>query len=199
MFIAFEGPDNAGKSTAAAALDCAGQPDYNATKKMHAQNVADWNGDASSDPMPHTYDRIDWLTHLVYRLAYPTRDWDDDRPRTVFAMPDTHLVLKLHHPVMVDLIEDLDDGIPAGKLAAVNEMYYHYINFLMELNKVKEYALFKSITIVEVANNPQDGSYTQSVIDHDSPAFDFGTAAAKVVRTDEDLLEFLRYVDQHIG
>lgn len=193
MFIAFEGPDEVGKSTSAKALDCAGQPDYNATKKMHARNVEEWQGDRF---MPHTYDRIDWLTHMVYRLAMPERNWDDDRPRTVFAMPDTHLVLKMHHPQLAGQIEAVGEGYEPGRLTSVNEMYFHQISFLSALNKSRGYALFKSVSIIEVLNIPGSEVFTQQLVEFDSPAFEFGSVAERLVDSDESLLDFLQYVEQ---
>lgn len=202
MFIAFEGPDNTGKSHSALALDAAGQPDYNATKAMHAANVAERQGQSLSEQlMPHTYDRIDWFTHMVYRLAYPLRDWNDDRPRTVFAMPDTHFVLKMHHPVMVDLIEDIEDGIEAGKLAAANEMYFYQFDFLAHLNRHKNYSLFKTMSIIEVANDPRDGSFSQKLVAFDSPTDGFtrDMLLSRLVDSDESLLAFLQEEDRKIG
>lgn len=193
MFIAFEGPDNVGKSTSAERLDCAAQPDYNVTKKMHAQNVADWQGDLQ---MPHTYDRIDWFTHMVYRLALPDRDWNDDRPRTVFAMPDTHLVVKLHNPDTVPSTDE-EEGYKDGQPLRVNRMYWYFTDFLMNLNRANNYELFKSVSIIEVANTDQ--GFSQRLADHDSPPFNFGSVYRGAVDTDERLLGFLRYVDQHIG
>lgn len=196
MFIAFEGPDNVGKSHSALALDCAGMPDYNVTKKMHEANRADWlghKGDATRDPTPHTYDRVDWFSHMVYRLAYPQRDWNDDRPRTVFAMPDTHFVLKMHHPVMVDLIEDVDDGIGKGTLGSANEMYFYQFDFLMGLNRMRDYSLFRTMSIMEVANDPRDGSFSQKLVAFDSPTSGFtrDMLLHRLVDSDESLLAFL--------
>jgi hypothetical protein len=196
MFIAFEGPDEVGKSTSATALDAAGQPDYNATKKMHAANVEEMGRDSL---MPHTYDRIDWLTHMVYRLAMPERDWDDDRPRTVFAMPDTHLVLKMHHPAFAAKVDAVGEGYERGRLTAVNEMYYHQIDFLTALNKSRGYTLFKSISIMEVINDQSQDLFVQTLRAFDSPAFEFGSVAERLVDSDEKLLEFLQYVDHQLA
>jgi len=194
MFIAFEGPDEVGKSSSAKALDAAGQPDYNATKTMHAENVAAFQGERL---MPHTYDRIDWLTHMVYRLALPDRDWNDDRPRTVFAMPDTHLVLKMHHPERAAQIEAHGEGYEPGRLANVNALYFHQIDFLTRLNRTNGYNLFKSVSIIEVWNDQTAGVFEQRMIACDSPAFEFGSIGERLVHDDETLLDFLQYVEQH--
>jgi hypothetical protein len=195
MFIAFEGPDNTGKSTAAKDLDCAGKPEYNVTKAMHAHNVETMWEATEGVSMPHCYDRIDWFSHMVYRLALPDRDWNDDRPRTVFAMPDTHLVVRLHHPSFADFTADEIVDTP---IKPVNEMYYHQTEFYTNLNRHLGYTLFKSVTIVEV-ENPKQGQYLQRIVDHDSAPFDFGTVAPSLVKDSVSLLEFLHYVDQHIG
>lgn len=193
MFIAFEGPDDVGKSTSAKRLDAAGQPDYNATKAMHAANVAERCQD---ETLPHTYDRIDWFSHMVYRLALPDREWNDDRPRTVFAMPDTHLVVRVHAPELADFTADEVVDTPIAK---VNPMYYYFADYFLRLNKAQQHALFKSVTIIEVQLDRAAGTFAQRIIAFDSSAFPFGTVAERLVQNDDDLLEFLRYVDQHTG
>lgn len=193
MFIAFEGPDEVGKSTSALTLDAAGQPDYNATRDMHLENVAEFQGDVL---VPHTYDRIDWLTHMVYRLALPDRDWGDDRPRTVFAMPDTHLVLKMHHPERAKEIEAHGEGYAPGRIQDVNFMYFHQIDFLSKLNQAKDYALFKSVGIVEVWHDQQQGVFEQRLVSFNSAAFShYASVGMGLVDSDERLLEFLQYVE----
>jgi len=192
MFIAFEGPDNTGKSTSADRLSYNGQGFYNATKAMHElhQEIIRDEGD-----VPITYDRIDWFTHMVYRLSLPDKDWNDERPRTVFAMPDTHLVVKLHHPQLAELISD--ELYETGTLARVNPMYYYFADFFMHLNRQQNYSLFKSVSIVEVMNDPRHpGTFSQRLQAFDSPAFEFGSQAEKLVDSDEKLLEFLRYEEQ---
>jgi len=200
MFIAFEGPDKAGKSTSALELDAAQQPTYNITKAEHAKNVEYRKDQTPSQLMlPTAYDRIDWLTHMVYRLAMPDRDWNDDRPRTVFAMPETHLVLKMHHPDTVALIED--ELYAAGRLVPVNELYFHQITFLADVNMIRNYALFKSVSIMEVINNPQTGEFSQRLVYHDNAQYSgrYIDMLALAVTTNQDLLEFLSEQDARIG
>lgn len=199
MLIAFEGPDNVGKSTSATALSSYDQPIYNATKANYAEALADHQTMTLDGVI--TFDRVDWFTHMVYRLAYPQRDWNDDRPRTVFAMPDTHFVLKMHHPVMVDLIEDIGDGIEKGKLVAANEMYYYQFDFLMGLNRLKGYALFKTMSIIEVQSDPRDGSFSQKLVAFDSPTNGWSRDMLlhRLVDSDQSLLEFLREEDRKLG
>lgn len=192
MFIAFEGPDNVGKSTAAAKLASDEVAVYNITRDAHLAFAADY----TEPDIVVTYDRIDWLTHMVYRLALPTRNWNDDRPRTVFAMPDTHLVVKLHNPDTVPSTDE-EEGYKDGQPLRVNRMYWYFTDFLMNLNRANSYELFKSVSIIEVTNTAQ--GFSQRLADHDSPAFGFGSVYQGAVDTDERLLGFLRYVDQHIG
>lgn len=198
MFIAFEGPDNVGKSTSAAKLSSFTTTIYNATKQNHkaAQAVM-----RATPDLVQTFDRIDWFSHLVYRLAYPLRDWNDDRPRTVFAMPDTHFILKIHHPLMVDAIEDQEDGIDAGTLGAANEMYLYQFDFLMGLNRKKDYALFKTMGIMEVWNDMRAGTFSQRLVSFESPTngWSRGMPLTRAVTTDQELLDFLREEDRKIG
>lgn len=198
MLIAFEGPDNVGKSYSAATLTSFDGPIYNATKLNHQLAV---QAIGENTELVQCFDRIDWFTHMVYRLAYPHRDWADDRPRTVFAMPDTHFVLKMHHPTAVDLIEDEGDGIAAGQLGSANEMYYYQVDFLMGLNRVRDYSLFKTMSIVEVYHHGD--IHEQRLIAFDSPTNGWSrhiqTLQGRLVNSDQNLLEFLREEDRKIG
>lgn len=200
MFIAFEGPDKAGKSTSATELDMSGVALYNATKHMHEQVVKDWEEAGKQDTVI-CYDRIDWLTHMVYRLAMHGRDWNDDRPRTVFAMPDTHLVLKLHDPDNVLNIEDeLYEG--QGRLEPVNRLYYHLVDsFLSPMNHLWGYPWFKSISIVEVRNDVAKGEFSQRLMYHENAEYSgtFQDVLSMSVTSNSDLLEFLREQDDRIG
>ena len=196
MFIAFEGPDKTGKSTSANKLDMSGKATYNVTKELHAQVVRDLPGD------PDTvicYDRIDWFTHMVYRLSMPDREWNDPRVRTVFAMPDTHLVFKIHHPDLAPLIDD--ELYERGKLSLVNPMYYYFADFLIALNRARDYQLFKTISAIEVSNDPRDGSFSQKMVIFDSPTNGHtrDMLVSRLVDSDESLLEFLREEDRKIG
>lgn len=195
MFIAFEGPDNVGKSTSAAELASSGEAFYNATKLDHEHIVGTQDGNMEPDWV-HTYDRIDWLSHMVYRLALPDRDWNDDRPRTVFGMPDTHLVVKLHKPEHADFTADEVVDTPVGK---VNPVYWMMADTLMRLNSFQNYNLFKSISIIEVIN--VDGQYSQQMVVHDNPSWEgYGMdVLGRIVTTNQDLLNFLRDVEQRIG
>lgn len=205
MFIAFEGPDNVGKSTAAQELDAASQPDYNVTKAMHAERVAEQE---PGTDMPHTYDRIDWFSHMVYRLAMPEKDWNDDRPRTVFAMPETHLVVILHRPDLADFTVPADDESVASAIRTrgvetpvqiVNSSYFYFADFFTGLNEERDYALFKTITILEVANTSEGyhrtlGSFSSPVTSHEEAVGRFGSEEDNV--TNDMLLELLHYEDQ---
>lgn len=197
MLIAFEGPDEVGKSTSARALTSFDAPTYNATKVNHAKLAMAVRNDLS---LVGTFDRIDWFSHMVYRLALPTHEWNDDRPRTVFAMPDTHLVLKMHKPGSI--IEALDEpGYNPSKVAAANEMYYYQVDFMMALNRMRDYTLFKTVSIVEVINDQQEGTFEQRLVAFDSPTngWNYDMLLHRMVNSDNDLLEFLREEDRKIG
>lgn len=195
MFIAFEGPDNVGKSTSASALSHEGVAVYNATKEKHKVMQS---GHLAAPELPITYDRIDWFTHMVYRLALPDREWSDNRVRTVFAMPDTHLVVKLHRPDTADFTADEVVDTP---IKDVNQAYYMGVDFLGKMNYAQGYNLFKSITVMEVVNN--GGEYQQHIVHHDNPADDpFSPdrhSLWRLIDSDEALLEFLRNVEHRIG
>jgi hypothetical protein len=195
MFIAFEGPDKVGKSTSAEGLAHNAVSIYNATRGAHTdmQREQTWH-DKEGLRFVQTYDRIDWFTHMVYRLALPEKDWNDERPRTVFAMPDTHLVVKLHHPELAGLIAD--ELYDTGTLARVNPVYYYFADFFAGLNVERDYALFKSVSIIEVSHDPRDGTFSQKLVDHSSKGLTWGSVAERLVNDDASLLSFLQYVDQ---
>ena len=189
MLIAFEGPDNTGKSTSAANLSHNGQPIYNATKENHEYALT-----AGDKDLVQCFDRIDWFSHMVYRLALPDHDWNDDRPRTVFAMPDTHLVIKLHLPEMAVLITD--ELYTSGTVALVNPVYSNFASYFMHLNRAQGYSLFRSITVIEVNNDPVAGTFSQTIAAHES-AVEFEAAVSFSSDDDTMLLEFLRHVESH--
>lgn len=191
MFIAFEGPDNVGKSTSAKTLAYPGQSFYQATKEMHRVNTEVIHAEKD---LVVTYDRIDWLSHMVYRLALPDRDWKDDRPRTVFAMPETHLVFKLH---AADLADFTADEVVDTPIKGVNEMYYYQADFLMGLNTLREYSLYKSVTIVEVRNDQATGEYSQRVAGFSAPGVWPSREHLASVNDDTSLLELLRSVEHN--
>ena len=192
MFIAFEGPDKTGKSTSA--LEVAHSEDgvfYNARKELHAN----LQGQYTSEPeLPVTYDRIDWLTHMVYRLAMPTREWNDARVRTVFAMPDTHLVFKLHSAEYIRSIKD--ELYSRGDLVPVNFAYELMADYLRLMNQAQDFKLFKSISVVEVSNDPATGEFKQELVKFAGPAHPWGTGADQPVTTNAALLEMLRNAEQ---
>lgn len=185
MFIAFEGPDNVGKSTSAAALS-ADPPIYNATKERHAGEQVD----ILTDPgIVVCYDRIDWFSHMVYRLALPDREWNDPRVRTVFAMPDTHLVVKLHRP---DLADFTADEVVDTPIAIVNATYFYFADFFTRLNEQRDFALFKTISMIEVENTPE--GYSQRLASFSSPITD-PTPFGRHTITDDELLALLQAED----
>lgn len=186
MLIAFEGPDNTGKSHSAQALS-AMPPIYNATKENYpdAQSLV-----SVEKGLVQCFDRIDWLTHMAYRLALPDHEWNDPRVRTVFAMPDTHLVFKLHHMHSVPA-SDEEEGYAEGVPLNVNDMYTHLSYMIMQLNEVRNYSLFKTVTIMEVSKDDLTGEFHQRVKDFSSPLYPWGSVQTKLVKDDESLLELL--------
>lgn len=191
MFIAFEGPDKTGKSTSAAHLSHDGRAIYNVTTDKHKM-LKRFMGDMTD--LVVAYDRIDWLTHMVYRLALPGHEWNDERPRTVFPMPDTHLVFKLHDPFVAEAIDD--ELYVTGKVAAANRMYRAQASFLTRLNEDMDYSLFKTISMVEVYNDLKTGQFYQSLVAYSSPVTEANEALSRKVDNDDKLLALLRDEDQ---
>lgn len=192
MIIAFEGPDNTGKSTSASNIGhLVGEEAYNMTKENHSKVSQLMQQERG---LVHAFDRIDWLTHMAYRLALPAYEWNDARVRTVFAAPDTHLVFKLHSAGHAENVQDelYDDG----KLTSVNDMYHHLSAMISGLNEVRGWSLFKTVTIMEVEHVPEDNLFRQRVVDFSSPVNPWGSVAQRLVKDDETLLELLHYEDQ---
>ncbi|QFG04715.1 thymidylate kinase [Microbacterium phage ChickenKing] len=192
MFIAFEGPDKAGKTTSATNLAHDGVAIYNATKEMHAAMQEQM---LLEPELPVTYDRIDWLTHMVYRLAMPTREWNDERVRTVFAMPDTHLVFKLH----LEAGKVSDELYEVGDLNPVNAAYAQTAMWLAMLNGTQGFSLFRSISVVTVQHDQETGAYSQRLAELAAPVFPWLDGNERTVDSDESLLEMLRGIDQQVG
>jgi len=191
MFIAFEGPDKTGKSTSATQLSSDGTTIHEVSKYDHLVQQQRINPEPD---LVVTYDRIIWFGHMVYRLSMPDHDWNDDKVRVVFAMPDTHLVVKLHAPDLVGFIDD--ELYETGKLAQVNPMYYYFADFFNGLNEERDYALFRSLSLVEVRNDPRDGTFSQRLVAFSSPVSDWTLGEGDPVEGDQALLEFLRH-DEH--
>ena len=191
MFIAFEGPDNVGKSTTAATLAHDEVAVYNVTKQRHDLTKALFD---YSEDLVWTYDRIDWFTHMVYRLALPDREWSDERVRTVFAMPDTHLVVFTHHPQLADFKADEVVDTPISK---VNPMYYYFGDYFLKLNKQLDFSLFKSVSMIEVVNDPENDIYLWKLYAFSSAVGDLSEefAEASNVKDPQSLLNFLSYVE----
>ena len=190
MLIAFEGPDKTGKSTSANNLSSDGEAVYNMRDDSYAVMR---NGLEPS--LVATFDRIDWMTHMVYRMGMPAHEWNDKRVRTVFAAPDTHLVFKLHRQDMADKISD--ELYDEGALSSVNTLYRWYAEWLMGINALQGYNLFRTVSLIEVVHDQTDSTFHQRLIAFDSPVFDFGSVAERLVTDDERLLELLRYEEQH--
>lgn len=193
MIIAFEGPDKTGKSTSADFMSSIGESNYNMTDDSYAEavNVANEN-----PTIVETFDRIDWLTHTVYRLALPGYEWNDKRVRTVFAAPQAHLVIKIHDQ---DTIQDIpmDELYKREQLAYVNRVYRSAARSLIDLNEMSHFEIFKSITVLTVQNTP--AGYGYRCQEFSSPVRELDSEERALLDNDLKLLEHLRYEEQHQG
>lgn len=196
MFIAFEGPDEVGKSTSARLLTTNHEPIYNATKDNYEGAKRELA--TATDDFVQAFDRIDWLTHLVYRLSMPEKEWNDERVRTVFAMPDTHLVIKFH-PLHQPTPVAEGEGYNVDLSARVNEGYYHLVDYISGMNMLWNFPLFKTVTAVEVVNDQETGEFTQTLRAFVAPGLPWGSSFEPLVHDDASLLELLRYADERIG
>ena len=139
MLIVFEGPDKAGKSTWAQQLDSFAAPRYNLKKGeygriKHAECVV-------------AVDRLAWLTHSVYRLALPEYEWNDRAVRTVFAMPDAHLVFMVPADPHLNTTDEL---YSKEQSIRIQEAYREWCWMSFRLNSLQNGGLFRTISLVEV-------------------------------------------------
>jgi len=200
MLIAFEGPDETGKTTSATNLSYNGQPVYNA----NVDNYKAVKADLANEPeVVQTFDRIDWLTHLIYRITLPEFEWNDARVRTVFGMPDVHLVLKTHalnvECNVVSRVEAIGEGYEEGDLDKVTQSYFYLMDYITGMNHRRDFNLFKTVSVMEVHNDPETKEYRQRLVIFSAPGqiaegYDF-----EKVQDDESLLALLRYADARIG
>lgn len=178
MIVAFEGPDKTGKTTSAKHL---GDYMYNAVKDHYDAEVVT---QGHTKGVVAAYDRIDWLTHLVYRLALPEYEWEDKRIRTVFAAPEMHLVFKLHLPGY----EIGDELYNLEQSRRVNSMYHTIAGTLIKANEDTDFSLFKTISIVYV--KPASG-YKIRLSSFSSPVTTLSEEQMDAVTTNDDLLQLL--------
>lgn len=189
MIVVFEGPDKAGKSTSAANVSSSGEAVYNATKENYEEALHYLKihpGETIG------FDRIDWLTHMAYRLALPGYEWNDERVRTVFPMPEAHLVFKLHRTEKAHMIDD--ELYTLGKVGVVNDFYHSLAGFINHSNRQKDFKLFKTVSIIEVANNTATGG------DYKQDLLVFSTIEAARNKNpgpidDKSLIDMLKYND----
>ncbi|QXO14519.1 AAA-ATPase [Microbacterium phage Jenos] len=193
MLIVFEGPDEVGKTTLSTELSHNHKPVYNATKENYAAVLADL---ADEPEVVQTFDRIDWLTHMMYRLAMPDKEWNDARVRTVFSMPEAHLVLSVHRPDLVPTAEG--ENYTDVHESRVNHAYYHFLDTLAGLNHAWGYTMFKTVSAFEVSRDEQ-GNFQRELKVFSAPGFPWGSSYEKLVNDGPSLLELLRYADSKIG
>lgn len=139
MLIVFEGPDKAGKSTWAQQLDSATDPRYNLKKGEY--------GRIKHAGCVVAVDRLAWLTHSAYRLALPEYEWNDRAVRTVFAMPDAHLVIMVPNDSRLNTRDEL---YTSQQSARIHEAYREWCWMLFRLNNLQNGGLFRTISLVEV-------------------------------------------------
>lgn len=184
MLIVFEGPDKAGKSTWAMQLDSVAAPRYNLKKGeygriKHAGHVV-------------AVDRLAWLTHSAYRLALPEYEWNDRAVRTVFAMPDAHLVFMVPADPHLNTADELYDREQSTR---VQEAYREWCWMLFRLNNLQNGGLFRTISLVEARAGGTSGRVYEhfalnsaglSATEQSCTGFDLGVTSPSV------LLEMLR-------
>lgn len=139
MLIAFEGPDKAGKSTWARELSGSNKPFYSLKKSRYEL--------LNHDDDVVTVDRLAWLTHSAYRLALPEYEWNDREVRTVFAMPDAHLVFMVPDDPLLDTTDKLYTKQQSYR---VQEAYREWCWLLFRLNNLQNGALFRTISLLEI-------------------------------------------------
>lgn len=181
MNIAFEGVDGTGKSTSTK-NSFHSDVFYSIDKATYNDLCTHKDENAGVD---FAFDRIDWLTHLVYRLALPDYEWNDARVRTVFAMPDTHLVFKIHK----HLEHVTDELYTKEQLLTINNTYCKFAYFLESLNQSMGYTLFKTITLIEV--DRAENSFQQNLIFFSSPVQDIPKSHYGEDFTGSDLMSLL--------
>lgn len=159
MIVAIEGADKTGKSTLAASLAIDGSVRYNCTKEHY---------DIMKDKMSNSdeilvYDRVDWLTHMVYRLALPGYEWNDPRVRTVFTMPDAHLIIKIHTNRSASIARDELYNDPMS-IHNINEMYKLVIESIERHIETMLVPPVRSLTVIGVDSDPEINRFTQSIV-----------------------------------
>ena len=190
MLIAFEGPDKTGKSTSATKLTYSNLPTYNMTLDNY-KRYRDLLKDEAT--ITHCFDRIDWFTHMVYRLALPGYEWNDERPRTVFVAGDVHLVFKLHKPGTISVKDSLYED---DQLSKVNDMYYQWAKWLVDLNEYVNFSLFKTISIMQVDTS---NGFDQELVLCSSPNKRYTKAdLGGYYHSNDDLHKFLQLEDNRI-
>lgn len=175
MLIAFEGPDNLGKTYAAEKLSGGNVINYVEPESYKfAQQT-----EATEKGLVQCFDGVSWISHAAYHLAMP-RTHCGDPAQIVFPMPDTHLVFKVHEGDQV-------------ALARINTTYVHQAKHLMALNEALEYSLFKTISIIGVsAVDVHSGLRKQAILEFSSPLHPwFGSTSTRLVTDDMSLLDLL--------
>ena len=189
MLIAFEGPHGTGKTYGAdklsggAALHNIDEATYRLAQPMYDQEKG----------VVTCFDQVGWISHMVDRLARPaSHPWGQGHPGfTVFAMPDTHLVIKLFDRYSAPGSLP-DKGYASGEPDAVNTAYAYQAHNLMAMNEASGYSLFKTITLLGNYKDKLSGQSRLRVIEFSSPLHPWwGSAQTRLVNDDLSLLDLL--------
>lgn len=187
MLIAFEGADNVGRSSAADKLSGGHAIKY-ADKESYeeAQELA-----KTTKGITQCFDRIGWLSHLVYSMALPEFQEQYLPKFGVFAMPDVHLVFKIYKPGYEPMLEP-GDGLESDTPAIVNQTYRSFAHTFMALNEARGYSLFKTVSIMEVFTEPLSGAVQQKLVEYSTPLHPWwGTRQTQLVRDELGLYDLL--------
>lgn len=177
MLIAFDGPKGVGKARAADLLGGG----YHAGTADQLSYAGAVDRVASEKGVAHCFTGVGWVSHLAHRLAEPSSETTRTPAYPVFAMPDAHLVIKKFH------VGYVPDG-----LESINRSYEHIGRMLLSLNEGQDYALFKTVTLVDVYSTPLDSTQKLEIDAHSSPLHPWwGTPRVRRVASDLSLFDLL--------
>lgn len=138
MIVIFEGPDNLGKTYQANQLAAnrelfpeGGEVFYNLTKDVYEDALK--RGIHCNPNYVMAVDRVDWITHLTYRLALPHYEWNDERPRTVFYPEEAHLLILI--PVNKAWEDELYTGYESDRVVNQYSITSEYLSNVWSSNR----------------------------------------------------------------
>lgn len=157
MIIAFEGPDKMGKSTLAEEV-AHGYPVVYGASAQDYHDVAHLGDDENTTV---ALDRVDWITHMVYRLALPEYEWNDPHVRTVHRMPQAHLVMMVPASLSSIPLDELYLPEQSQRVVVSYQQTFQYFDSMM--NDPKFRGMFKTLTLLQV--DPLNG-YRRKLVYH---------------------------------